>query len=256
MSWINGNEFFLFQEIVKKDFAAKYKESVLGILWSILKPLFIMILLTIIFSTLFSPQIDNYPVYLLSARSLFSFFSVGTTAAMNSLKGNKNILKRTPAPKYIFVLGSVTSEFINFLITLIILVVVMIVTKCQFNFTTIPLAIIPIISLLMMIIGVGLILSIVCVYYSDIKHLWSIVTLMIMYASAIFYPMEIIPEPFHQFMILNPMFWIIDQFRNLVLWQTIPPLLNIVNSLLLSAIILVLGIIVFKKYEQKVTMKF
>ena len=108
----------------------------------------------------------------------------------------------------------------------------------------------------MMIIGTGLILAVLCVYFSDIQHLWGVITLMLMYASAIFYPMNIIPEPFHSYMILNPVFWVIDQFRLLVLWGTIPSRMNMINLVLLSAIILVLGVIVFKKYEKKLTLKF
>ena len=253
-----GNKFnvFLFEEIVKKNFASKYKDSVLGIIWSVLRPLLIMILLTIIFSTIFGRRIENYPVYFLSGKCLFDFFTAGTNMAMNAIKGNQNILVKTAAPKYVFVLGSVISEFLNFLITLVILVAVMIVTKAPFHLNTIPFSVIPIISLIMMITGIGLVLSILCVYYSDIRHLWGVVTMMLMYASALFYPMEIIPEPYHKYMILNPTFWVIDQFRHFAIWGTIPDLLNIVNLLLLSSIILVFGIIIFKKYQYKVSMKF
>lgn len=256
MNIMNKNQRFLLEEIINKNFASKYKGSVLGIMWSVLKPLLIMIILTIIFSTLFGSKINNYPVYFLSGKCIYDFFNLGTTTAMNCLKNNQNILKQTPAPKYIFVLGSIFSEFINFIITLIILVVVMIVTKSHFFFTTIPLVILPILSLLMMIIGIGLILSILCIYYTDIQHLWGVFTLMLMYASAIFYPMDIIPEPYHTYMLLNPIFWIINQFRNFMLWGSWPNIITLINTILLSAIILVFGIIVFKKFEKKITIKF
>ena len=254
-SGINFN-LFLIDEIVKKNFASKYKDSVLGIMWSVLKPLLVMILLTIIFSTIFGRNIENYPVYYLSGRCLFDFFTSGISVAMNAIRGNQNILLKTSAQKYVFVVGGVISEFLNFIITLVILLAVMIVTRTPFHLNTIPLAIIPVISLMMMIVGLGLILSILSVYYSDIRHLWGVITMMLMYASALFYPMEIIPEPYHKFMILNPVFWIIDQFRHFAVWGTIPDGLNIFNSLLLSSIILVFGIIVFKKYQGKVAMKF
>ena len=77
-----------------------------------------------------------------------------------------------------------------------------------------------------------------------------------MYASAIFYPMSIIPQPFQGYMRLNPIFWIIDQFRSLAIYGTIPEPLYVINSIILSLIILVIGIIIFKKYEQKIIMKF
>ncbi|WP_297980196.1 ABC transporter permease [uncultured Methanobrevibacter sp.] len=256
MSVIEKNDFFLLEEIVKKNFAAKYKDSVLGIIWSVLKPLLIMIILTIIFSNLFGGSIDNYPVYFLSGKVIFDFFTAATNVSMYSLKGNKNILKRTAAPKHIFVLGAVVSEFLNFIITLIILVGVMIVTRAPFHFLESIIAIIPIASLIIMITGISFILSVLCVYFSDIQHLWGVITLMVMYASAIFYPMHIIPEPFHQFMVLNPIFWVIDQFRILAIWGTIPSRMNMFNLVMLSLIIFVAGIIIFKKYEKDLTLKF
>lgn len=253
---IDDNKIFLLEEIVKKNFAAKYKDSFLGIIWSVLKPLMVMILLTIIFATLFGKDISNYPVYFLSGKCIYDFFNLSTSLATNSLKGNKNILCRTNAPKYIFVLGSVISEFINFLITLVILVFVMIVTNVTFNFVLMPLSIIPILSLVCMSTGISLMLSIFCVYYTDVQHLWSIISLLLMYASAIFYPMDIIPNPFHDYMILNPIFWVIDQFRNLIIYETIPDPLNIINLVLISLITLVIGILIFKKFEHKIIMKF
>ena len=256
MNIFNKNELFLLEEIVKRNFSSKYKDSILGILWSVLKPLLIMILLTIIFSNLFGTRIENYPVYYLSGKCIFDFFNAATTVSMMSIKGNKNILKKTATPKHIFIIGGVISEFLNFIITLLILIGVMIVTHAKFYLLTSIVAILPIISLIMMIVGISLILAILCVYFSDIAHLWGVITLMLMYASALFYPMDIIPEPFHQYMILNPLFWVIDQFRLLVLWGTIPSRMNMINLVLLSAIILVFGMIIFKKYEKKITLKF
>ena len=255
MNLIKNNDIFLLEELIKRNFAAKYKDSVLGILWSVLKPLLIMILLTIIFSTLFSKTISNFPVYFLAGKCIFDFFSASTNLALTSIKGNKNILKKTTAPKYIFVLSSIISEFLNFIITLLILIGVMIATNAPFHLLIMPLAIIPIISVILLSLGLGLILSIIGVYYTDIRHLWSVVILMLMYASAIFYPMEIIPNPFHDIMILNPIFWAINQFRYFFIWGEIPQFIYITNSLLISMIILVLGAIIFKKYEYKIIMK-
>lgn len=256
MTVIKKNELFLLEEIVKKNFISKYKDSVLGIFWTILSPILMMAMFTIIFSTIFKRNIDNFPVYFLCGWCLFSFFSRGISVAMSSLKSNSNILKRTPAPKHVFVLGAVISEFLNFLIMIVILVCVMIVTHCPFKIIPIICSVIPLISLFVIIIGLGLVVSIACVYYSDIQHLWSVVSMMLMYAAAIFYPMEIIPEPFRHYLCLNPIYWCIDQFRYFVYQGTFPSILAILNLVLLSIIILVFGIIVFKKYERKITMKF
>lgn len=256
MNLINNNDLFLLEEIVKKNFAAKYKDSVLGIFWTILRPLLMMILFTILFSTIFGRGVAHYPVYFLCGRCIFDFFNNSIYISMNSINGNRSILKRTAAPKYIFVLGGILSEFINFLITVIILICVMIVTNTPFYFTIMPFSVIPIISLSIMITGLGFMLSIICVYYTDIQHLWSVVSMMIMYASALFYPMDIIPEPYHHYLILNPIYWFIDQFRCFMYQGTIPSTLNMINGFLLALIIFVMGVIVFKKFEKRVAMKF
>lgn len=255
MRFFSKNELFLLEEEVKRNFSAKYKDSVLGIFWTVLKPLLIMVLLTIIFSTMFSRSIENYPVYLLSGRCIYDWFTSSVSVSLNSIKGNKSILQKTAAPKHIFILGGILSEFLNFLITLMILFGVMIVTNTPFNLFVMPLSIIPAISMIIMVTGLGFMLSIMNVYYTDIKHLWSVVSMMLMYASAIFYPMDIIPEPYHSYLILNPVFWVIDQFRSLIYLGTIPSTMYMLNSLLLSSIILVFGLIIFKKYEKHVIMK-
>ena len=256
MKVVTKNDIFLLEEIVKKNFSSKYKDSVLGILWTILNPLLMMSLFTICFSTIFARNTGNYPVYFLCGWCTFSFFTTAISASMNALKGNKNILQKTPAPKYIFILGAVISELLNYMIMLVLLVIVMILTQAPFYFPTIIFSFIPILSLLVMITGLGLMLSVVCVYYTDVIHLWNVVSMMIMYASAIFYPMTIIPEPYRHYLMLNPLYWIIDLLRCFVYLGIFPQLHQVLNSLLISAIILVFGIIVFKKYESSISMKF
>ena len=213
-----------------------------------------MIILTVIFSTLFSKNIDNYPVYYLSGMSILWFFTAAVNQAMMSLKVNKNILEKTATKKYLFVLGTIISEFLNYLITLIILIGVMIATNAPFHYTII-FSVIPIFSLILMLTGLCLMTSIFCVYFSDIQHFWGIITTVLMFSSAIFFPMDIIPEPYRQYLMLNPLYWVIDQFRKFFVYGTIPDLLNMVNLFLLSLIILVLGIIIFKKYEKTITLK-
>lgn len=256
MNLIYEKDKFLLEEIVKRNFSSKYKDSVLGVFWSVLRPLLIMSVFTIIFSTLFGGNIENYPVYFLSGRCFFDFFTGSINVLMNALKGNKNILQKTAAPKYVFILGGVISEFLNFLITLVILVGVMLVTHATFYWSIMPIAIVPIISMVMIVTGLGFMFSILAVYYNDIQHLWGVISLVLMYGSALFYPMDIVPEPYRSYMILNPIYWVINQFRSVIYQGVIPELGYMINLLLISAMVLVFGIIVFKKYETKVSMRF
>lgn len=255
MNLIKKNEIFLLEEIVKKNFSSKYKDSILGIFWTILNPLLMMALFTIIFSTIFNRNIVNFPIYFLTGWCTFMYFTNSISTSMMALKGNKNILQKTPAPKYIFVIGAIISEFLNFLVMLLLLIIIMIITHAPFYWTMV-LSIIPIISLSILISGIGFILSIACVYYTDIKHLWTVLSMVFMYASGIFYPMDIIPEPFRSYITtLNPLYWTIDQFRCFIYLGQIPGMHSIINFILISLIILVFGVIMFKKYENKVTLK-
>lgn len=255
MSFLNKNNLFLLEELVKKNFSTRFKDSYLGILWSVISPLLTMIILTIVFSTLFDRSIEYYPVYLLSGRMIYRYFSGTCGSSMSVLRANTNILLQKNVPKYIFILATLISEFIDYLISVGLLFVVMIVIGAPFHYT-IPLSIIPLISLIIMTTGVSLILSVFSVYYKDVLYLWKAFTQLLMYASALFYPVEIIPEPFHSIIILNPILWIIQQFRGFFVYGTFPDLLNVIDSYLISIILLIIGIIVFKKYEKRITMQF
>lgn len=255
MNFLSKNSLFLLEELIKKNFSVRYKDSYLGILWSVISPLLTMIILTIVFSTIFDRAIENYPVYLLSGRMIYSYFSGTCGSSMSVLRANTNILLQKNVPKYIFILATLISEFIDYFISLGLLLVVMLVTGVQFHYTII-FSIIPVISMVIMTAGVSLMLSVFAVHYRDVAYLWGAFTQLLMYASAIFYPISIVPEPFYDFVILNPLLWIIDQFRSLFVYGMIPDLLNIINSYLISIILLIIGIIIFKKYEKRITMQF
>ena len=218
----NTSEHFLLKQLIKKNFTAKYKDSILGILWSFINPLLTMLLLTAIFSTIFSGNIANYPVYFLAGRCLFDFFSAGTKIAMNSIKGNSGILKRIYVPRYIFAFGGICSEFINFIISLIILVAVMYLTGLHLTLMSV-LAIVPMIILFVMVVGIGLILSIV--------------------------------EALRQYLYLNPVYLLIDQFRDIIMYNTLPNIMSVINTSLFALIVLVAGVIIFTKYQRKITLE-
>ena len=103
----------LLEQLVIKDIKLKYRRSFLGYLWSILNPLLIMVIMVLIFSSMFRFEIENYPVYLIIGQTIFNFVSESTNQAMWSITGNAALLKKTYVPKYIFTLSRVTSAFIN-----------------------------------------------------------------------------------------------------------------------------------------------
>lgn len=245
---------FLLKQLVKRDLTSKYKDSVLGILWSFFNPLLIMLVFTAIFSMLFGRTIENYPVYFLSGRLIYDFYNSATKGAMKSIKSNAYIIKKIYVPKYMFSISAVCYEFVNFLISFVILFGVMLITGAQFHLTSIY-AIVPILLLVVLIFGVGLILAVCNTYFSDIGYLYNVFTLILMYASALFYPMEIVPGQVQMIFTLNPVYSAISCFRECVVYG-IAPNLNTLSYLAVFAFtVLGVGILLFNIYDKKLSLE-
>ena len=245
---------FLLQQLVKRDLTSKYKDSVLGILWSFLNPLMIMLVFTAIFSMLFGRNIENYPVYFLSGRLVYDFFNNGTRGAMNSIKINEGLLKKIYIPKYMLSISSICYEFVNFLISFVILFGVMLITGAQFHITTL-LVIFPLISLMLLIFGIGFILAILNTYFSDIGHLYNVFTLILMYASALFYPMEIVPARVQMIFTLNPLYSAISCFRECIIFGVPPTWSTLLYLTVFGVTVFLIGLILFNIYENKLTLE-
>ena len=245
---------FLLKELVKKDLTSKYKDSILGILWSFLNPLLIMLDFTAIFSMLFGRQIENYPVYFLTGRVIFDFYNAGTKGAMRSIKRNANLLKKIYVPKYMFSVSAICYEFVNFLISMVILFLVMIITGASFHWTII-LSIIPMFFLVCLIFGVGLILAVCNTYFTDIGHLYNVFTLVLMYASALFYPMEIVPALVQRIFTLNPVYSAISCFRDCISYGIFPNTSTLLYLAVFSLTALGIGLCLFKLYEKKLVLE-
>ena len=244
---------FLLSELVKRNLTSKYKDSVLGILWSFFNPLLTMLVFTAIFSMLFGRNIDNYPVYFLSGRLLYDFFSSGSKGAMNSIKRNAGILKKIYVPKSMFAVSAVCYEFVNFLISFAILFGVMIVTGATF-YPTLLISVIPIGLLFLLVFGLGLILAVCNTYFSDIGYLYNVFTLVLMYSSALFYPIEVVPPRVQIIFTLNPVYIAISTFRSCV-YGVIPDLGSIAYLAIFAFTVLFIGIILFRMYEKKLSLE-
>ncbi len=245
---------FLLKELVKRDLTSKYKDSVLGILWSFFNPLLIMLVFTAIFSMLFGRSIENYPVYFLSGRIIFDFYNAGTKGAMRSIKRNQNLIKKIYVPKYMFSVSTICYEFINFLISFVILFGVMLITGASFHWTIIV-SIIPMFFLLCLVFGVGLILAVCNTYFTDVGHLYNVFTLLLMYSSALFYPMEIVPPLVQRIFTLNPVYSAISCFRECISYGILPNTSTLLYLAAFSLTTLGIGICLFKIYEKKLVLE-
>jgi lipopolysaccharide transport system permease protein len=245
-----GKYRYLLIQLVKRDIQVRYRNSMLGIFWSFLEPLLTMIIMTIIFAFIFKRAIPNFPVYYLIGRVAFGLFQMGTMGSMTSIISNVNILKSVYVPKYLYSLAAVLSSFFTFLLSLIVLFAVMIATNVQFTFYII-FASLPVIVLLIMTVGVGLILATVTVFFRDIEHLYGVFVFLLMYASAIFYPADIIPPQYQIILTINPVYGIIDCLRTVLLNGTLYNPLTLLYSTVFALVSLVVGMALFYKYQNK-----
>ncbi|NFH79247.1 ABC transporter permease [Clostridium botulinum] len=240
----------LLWEFVKRDIKLKYRNSILGILWSMLNPLLVMVVLTFIFSNLFKNKIPNFPVYCLSGRLIYDFFSQSTNQCMNSITGKSSLIKKIYVPKYLYPLSRVISTFIIFLISLIPLIIIMILTKVKISIMFMFI-LYPLICLLLLSLGWGLILATVNVFFRDMQHLYSVVLLIIMYASAIFYSADIINPKYVKILNLNPIYPIINVFRDCILYGRITNMESWILSSVYAIIAVIIGLSVFYKKQDR-----
>lgn len=241
----------LLYELVKKNIKLKYRRSYLGILWTLIEPLLTMIVLTVVFGTFFNKGTKQFPVYVLTGRLLFSFFSSATKGGLKSVSGNASMIKKVYVPKYIYVVSSVISNFITFLISLLVLLGVSIVLQVQPTIYLLQ-AVIPLIILFVMTLGASLILATLSVFFRDVEYIWGVVTMLIMYASAIFYPVDRIINNGNGWVFnLNPVYMCIANFRNSVLYGVPMNMQYFAVSSVISVVLLVIGCILFYKKQDK-----
>lgn len=241
---------YLLNELVKKDIKLKYRNSLLGFLWTLLEPLLTMIVLTLVFENLRDVKKENFPVYVLCGRLLYAYFSNGTKLALKSIRRNSSMIRKVYVPKYIYPLSSSISGYITFLISLIVLVIVAAVQNIQPTWHLIE-AIIPLIVIFVLTIGVGFILATMDVFFRDAEYLWGVILMLIMYASAIFYdPEKLLGSGNAWILKYNPLFGIITNFRNAIFGDP----MNVKYTLYTAGFAiatLVIGLIMFYKKQDK-----
>ncbi|WGE63105.1 ABC transporter permease [Actinobacillus equuli subsp. haemolyticus] len=251
----NFGHFFAFDELLKqlivRDVKLKYRRSYLGYLWSILNPLMLMMVLVVVFSNLFRFDIPNFPLYMIAGQTIFNFMAEATNMSIGSITGNASLLKKTYVPKYIFTLSKVGSSLVNLLFSLGALLLVMIVTGTTFSWNLLFFPVI-ILQVLIFSLGLGLFLATATVFFRDIQYLWGVFVSMWLYLTPLFYPVTIIPEEYQTlYKTANPMYWYIEQFRDIVLYAKFPDVNSIYMGFGVAILVLILGAWYFNKKQDE-----
>ena len=241
---------FLFSELVKRDFKKKYKRTYLGMLWSVLSPLLTLLIMRLVFTQFFGRNMEHYTTYLFCGTVVWSFFSDATNGGMGSLMNNSAIFSKINVPKYLFLFSKIVSSLINFGLTFFVFLLFCLIDGVNFTPCFLML-IVPIASLIVFNVGVGLILSALFVFFRDIQYLWGVFLTLLNYLSAIFYTTDgfspIIQKLFH----LNPIYVYIKYFRITVLDAQVPSLTMHILTVGYALLAFAVGALIYKKCNHK-----
>ena len=241
---------FLFEELVKRDFKKKYKRTVLGMAWSLLSPLLMLLVMKLVFTHFFGRNTPHYTIYLFCGNLVFNYFSESTKSGMRALMDNSKIFTKVTVPKYMFLLSKNVQTFISFLLSLVIFFIFVAFDHLAFTWKFLCL-LYPICLLILFNIGVGMVLSALYIFFRDIEYLYDVFVRLLMYMSAIFYSIDTYSETVRKLFLLNPVYLFIRYFRKIVIEATIP---TIWFHLLLAAdvvIVLMAGCVMYKKYNTR-----
>ncbi len=250
--WINKfyRYEFLFTELVKRDFKQKYKRTSLGMLWSVLSPLLTLFVMKIVFTQFFGRNSPHYTTYLFSGTLVLNFYKEATKNGMTSLIKNRKIIEKINLPKYLFLLSKNVSAFVNFMITMVVYFFFCLIDRIQFGPRMIML-VVPIIIITMINIGVGMILSALCVFFKDTRYLYDIFLTLLTYVSAIFYRVDKYSAQVQRLFLLNPVYVVIKYFRTVVIDGKIPSLQYHGLMLFYASLFLIVGGFIYKKYNRE-----
>jgi ABC-2 type transport system permease protein len=240
----------LIGQMVRRDIVTRYKRSILGVAWTMLNPLGIMIVLAIVFQQVFGGT-KSYAAYVLSGLAAWNFFSQATTSAISQLVWGSGLLKKIYVPKTIFALSATGTGAVNLVLILVPLVVVMLMTGVPLTPAALLLPI-PILFLAMFTLGIGLLISTIAVYYADVVEMYQIILTAWLYLSPVIYTVDKLPDVFRIWIIrLNPLYHLITLFRAPIYNGRVPVVSEFLISGGISLITLLAGWFVFTRKSDE-----
>ena len=242
---------FVIRELTSREIKRKYARSSLGIIWSVLNPLLMMVVMSLIFSTMFKRKIENFPIYYLTGQTIWGLFSGATNSAMTALVDNKSLLIKAKLPKHTFILSRVYTSLVNFGYTCIAYVLMLMIFRIKLSYTMLLFPICILFALLFSI-GIGYFLATLYVFFADIKYLYGIFLTLLMYLSAIFYPVDSLPETMQLVIGWNPVYLLILFARECVMYGQFPETQVWIRLGIWCVGSLLFGMAVFKSRENKI----
>ncbi|SFM12928.1 ABC-2 type transport system permease protein [Paenibacillus sp. 1_12] len=235
--------------IVRRDLRSRYKGSFLGFLWTFINPLLQLMVYSIVFPYLLKVQQDNYPMFLFIALLPWIFFTSSVQGATTSIVVGANLVKKIYFPRIILPLSVVCTNLMNYVYCLIIVFAALLLTGVHLTFNVFWFPIVLLIEFIF-ILGLSLILSALYVKFRDLEHIVGVVTFVWFYLTPIVFPIEVFSGKLIEIIRYNPMVPIIDSFRNVLLFGKQPDWSSLGYALIVGVVLLIIGLLVFKKSEK------
>lgn len=240
----------LIYQLVRRDIVARYKRSVLGVAWTMLNPLAMMIVMTIVFSQLFH-AVEGYPAYILSGLITWTFFSQTTSAIINSLVWGGAFFQRIYVPLSAFAISAMGTGIVNLFLSLIPLLGVMLIVRVPIR-PSIIFVPIPILFLACFALGVGLLISSIAIFFPDVVEMYQVALMIWFYITPIIYPIKIIPENLLPLLKFNFFLPLLNLFRMVVYEGKVPTLTDLLSAFLIAFVTLGLGWWVFANKSDEI----
>ena len=241
---------FLFEELVKRDFKKKYKRTVLGMGWSMLAPLLMLLVMKVVFGQFFGRDTPHYTTYLFCGLLVFNWFSESTNGGMRSLYSNASIFTKVNVPKYLFLFAGNVQAAINFGLTLLVFFFFCWLDDVAFTWRFV-LLLYPIATLLLFNVGVGMVLSALYIFFRDMDYLWGVFVQLLMYGSAIFYQVDRMSPSIQAVFAFNPVYRHIAYVREIVLNGAIPSLAVHLTLAGFAVAAFLVGAFMYKRYNTR-----
>jgi lipopolysaccharide transport system permease protein len=239
----------LLGNLIVTELKLRYRESFLGFLWTILNPLFFLLVLALVFSKIIKFQMDNYTIFLFTGLTSYTMIQQTVLIATGSIVNNQGLIKKVNVPKIVFPLSNVLARFVDHLILVAILLLFMAYYRMPFTWNL--LALIPLILLhFLFSLGFSLLASVVYIWIRDVQHILSIGFQAFFYLSPIIFPSEVLPKAMQKIFLFNPFYYFIHGFRYPIYYGKFPPPIIWGVTIFLSLFFLVLGLVVFYKKEK------
>jgi len=242
----------LITQLISRSVKTRYKRSFMGVAWTMLNPLLTMLVLTLVFSSVFRYPMTNYALYVLSGLLLWNFFSQSTTAAMGDLIWSGGLLSRIFVPKAVFAVAAIGTGLVNLSLAVVPYLVIALFAggKISWNLLLLPL---PILITAIFSLGIGLAISSMAIYFPDIVPMYEVLLTAWMYLTPAIYPIEVLPQNIQALLRFNPMYYHMQVFRVILYEGKLPSLDVLLISLVIALFSLLFGWWVFNRKAHEYT---